>query len=226
MATISRFIKFTVPNLARHKFLIYDLLFHCRVFEPFDRKLCSKASEDYDNDVLANADHELFGRKPKSAQLNSDYNFSSEIPSKKSDEILPFIRFKEHEHYRNFSSYIFAKKLGEVESAEDFVPHKKIYSTIKDINVLLNVPVACKHFNNGQFPNEKSMLNWIRAIDFGLEQRCITPFGLSIALFSFARLLKDHLDNDKLLSVVGCDRLTTWFQFALKDHNSPSVRNT
>uniref|UniRef100_A0A915KQ95 Uncharacterized protein n=1 Tax=Romanomermis culicivorax TaxID=13658 RepID=A0A915KQ95_ROMCU len=96
MATISRFIKCTVPKLARHKFSIYDSSLHCRVFRPYDRKLSSKVFEDDDNEVVTNAGPKLFGTKPKSTELND--NFSSEISSKKSSKILPF-RLKEHEKW-------------------------------------------------------------------------------------------------------------------------------
>uniref|UniRef100_A0A915IZ62 Uncharacterized protein n=1 Tax=Romanomermis culicivorax TaxID=13658 RepID=A0A915IZ62_ROMCU len=224
MATISRFIKYTVPKLARHKFLIYDSPLHCGMFRPYDRKLSSKFFEDDDNEVVTNAYPKIFGTKPKSTELND--NSSSEISSKKSSKILPFKRLKEHEKYKFFASYVLAKKLGEVESPEDFVPRGKSDSSHRDMNELLNIPIACIHFNNCRFPNGKSMLNWIKAIDFGLEQGCITSFGLSIAIFSFAKLLRLYPDRLKLLSVVGRDRLTTWFGFALEGNRLPSLRNS
>uniref|UniRef100_A0A915HG71 Uncharacterized protein n=1 Tax=Romanomermis culicivorax TaxID=13658 RepID=A0A915HG71_ROMCU len=211
---------YTVPKLARHKFLIYDSPLHCRVSRPYDRQLSSKVFEDDDNEVLTNADPELFGTKSKSTESN--YNFSSEISSKKSSKILPFRRLKEHEKYKYFASYTLAKKLGEVESPEDFVSRGKSNSN----DDLLTVPVACIYFNNCQFPNEKSILNWIRAIDFGLKQRCITSYGLSIAIASFVRLLKNYPHRpDKLLSAVGCDRLTTWFEYALQENCGPLTHN-
>uniref|UniRef100_A0A915IVW1 Uncharacterized protein n=1 Tax=Romanomermis culicivorax TaxID=13658 RepID=A0A915IVW1_ROMCU len=176
--------------------------------------------EDDDNEVVTNADPKLFGTKPKSTELND--NSSSEISSKKSSKILLFRRLKEHEKYKYFSAYTLAKKLGEVESPEDFVSRGKNNSN----DDLLTVPVACIYFNNGQFPNEKSMLNWIKAIDFGLEQRCITSYELSRAIASFVRLLKNYPRRpDKLLSAVGCDRLATWFRFALEENCDPSTHN-
>uniref|UniRef100_A0A915JPH0 Uncharacterized protein n=1 Tax=Romanomermis culicivorax TaxID=13658 RepID=A0A915JPH0_ROMCU len=62
------------------------------------------------------------------------------------------------------------------------------------------------------------MQNWIEAVDLGLQERWITSFALSMALFSFARLLRDYLgpDQNKLLLAIGSDRLTTWFQRALE----------
>uniref|UniRef100_A0A915L8X0 Uncharacterized protein n=1 Tax=Romanomermis culicivorax TaxID=13658 RepID=A0A915L8X0_ROMCU len=95
MATISRFIKNTVPNLIGYKFLIYDLPLHSRVFGPHDRRLYSKVSEHGDEKVLTNANPELFARRPKSKKLNADYNYSSEISSKKCSDILPFSSMKE-----------------------------------------------------------------------------------------------------------------------------------
>uniref|UniRef100_A0A915JL75 Uncharacterized protein n=1 Tax=Romanomermis culicivorax TaxID=13658 RepID=A0A915JL75_ROMCU len=226
MATIPRFMKNTVPKLAGYKFLIYDSPLHDRVFKPYDRRLCSKVFGDDGNEVLTNANPELYGRMPKDTKLNGDYNYSSNISSKKCSKISPFSSKKEYDKYNYFPSYLLAKKLGEVESFDDFVYHKENHSVIKEKNNLLNVPLACKHFNNCQFPNEKSMHNWIKAVDFSLQHRWITSCSLSIGLFSFAKLLTVYQSRyDKLMLLVGSDRLTTWFEFALEENCSPSKRN-
>uniref|UniRef100_A0A915JHN0 Uncharacterized protein n=1 Tax=Romanomermis culicivorax TaxID=13658 RepID=A0A915JHN0_ROMCU len=62
--------------------------------------------------------------------------------------------------------------------------------------------------------------------DDNLQKGWINSFSLSLALSSFAKLVNDYRsDQDKLLSGVGCDRLTTWFDFALEENCIPWEHN-
>uniref|UniRef100_A0A915J4J5 Uncharacterized protein n=1 Tax=Romanomermis culicivorax TaxID=13658 RepID=A0A915J4J5_ROMCU len=192
MATISRFMKNTVLKSASYKFVIYDSPLHFRLFGPYDRRLCSNVFDDDDNELLAINYPELIERRRKSKKLKRDHSYSSEFSSKKCRKTSQLSSRKELDKDNYFQSYMLAKELGKVESLEDFLSHEKSYSIFKKNNDLLNVPLACKLFNNCQFPNEKSMLNWIEAVDFGLQHRWMTSLGLSIGLFSFGKLLNNY----------------------------------
>uniref|UniRef100_A0A915JYU5 Uncharacterized protein n=1 Tax=Romanomermis culicivorax TaxID=13658 RepID=A0A915JYU5_ROMCU len=149
---------------------------YCRVFGPHDRRLYSKVFEHGEEEILTNANPQLFARRLKT-KLNADYNVSSEISSEKCSDILPFSSSKkEYDKYKYFPSYTLAKKLGEVESLEDFVSHPKNCNMIKSNKNLVNVPLGCKYFNNSRFPNERSMHNWIKAVDLGLQEKWIISF--------------------------------------------------
>uniref|UniRef100_A0A915KES4 Uncharacterized protein n=1 Tax=Romanomermis culicivorax TaxID=13658 RepID=A0A915KES4_ROMCU len=206
MATIARFAKYSLPKFVTGKYIIYDSSLLSRVFNSFNRKFCSKETEDSFTDY----DDEVSTYDPSRRTLMSkDNKFCSDFSATKSSGIFVYASPGKNHKYRHFASYLLVKKLGEVESPESFVsPWDEKNRKVNDD--LFNVPLACIHFNNGQFPNERSLVNWIKAIDFGLEQKYITSFGLSLAMLKFAQLMfKSSVYGGKLLSIVGYNRLTT-----------------
>uniref|UniRef100_A0A915HGH1 Uncharacterized protein n=1 Tax=Romanomermis culicivorax TaxID=13658 RepID=A0A915HGH1_ROMCU len=209
MATIVRFAKYSIPKFVPKKYMNYDSSLLRRTFDSYKRNFCSQgvvdSFTDYDNEVSTYDNSKPSRRTP----ISANNNFSDFSATESSDNSVLKLQDGNHK-YKYFAAYLLAKKLGEVESPESFVsPLDKKNGKVNDN--LVKIPLACLHFNNGQFPNERSLVNWIKAIDFGLEQKYITSFGLSIAIWAFAKIVGKPSNSDKkLLSVVGFDRLTTW----------------